>query len=297
MRTSAQATVCALIVAICLDANATAQTPETEDQRLQAQWKNLSDDDRDQLTRRHLEGLVRAAHAYADAHGAWPPAVVPNPKLPPEKRLSGFVLLLPYIATARPMQPKGADDFMFDKPTRELATRLAASIDLEKAWDDPANLPAAQTLFPPLLIPDGGALRDSRGRAVSHLAFVRGYDEDDGAFTDDTHVTTLGGARPISDGTSATLALAQVSEELGPWTAAGRATSRQLAPRDAAAAKCGAPQGQVVYAVNCDSFAYLLDLRTPEAALAALATMAAADLAQEEELIRFRTRSEAQAAR
>ncbi len=241
------------------------------------------------------QGWCVPAHAYYADHKVLPPAVVPNPDLPPEKRLSGFVLLLPYLEKASRLTDGKEDGRLFDDKTIALANELSRSIDLKKAWDDPVNLKAAKTLFPPLLVPGSGPLRDAQGFAVSHVAFVRGADgKDDGAFTDDATLTISGGKNAIVDGTSVTLALGQVLSELGPWTAAGAATSRWIAPLGSQSS-FGTRDNQLIYAANCDSYPYVLDLKaTPSKDLVRLVTRSARDIYDTNDIVRYRSMDEAQ---
>ena len=46
----------------------------------------------------HFCQLAVALHSYADAHdGAYPPGTVLHPDLPPERRLSWWVSILPHV--------------------------------------------------------------------------------------------------------------------------------------------------------------------------------------------------------
>jgi len=196
------------------------------DARLRAQWEKLDDKQAAQLTRQHIQAIVFAAHIYVDRHdGSFSPAAVPNPILPPEKRLSGLVLLLPYLGIKpdyiRPGTPWALEPF--DAEVYRQARELAKKIDLTKAWDDPVNIEAAKTVVPIFLVPGGGPFRDASGYAVSHFAFVRGAKgEDNGIFPKDKAVKVS----EIIDGTSHTMAVGQVHDRLSPWIAAGPFSSR-----------------------------------------------------------------------
>jgi hypothetical protein len=218
----------------------------------------------DRVVLRNFAGLARATHAYFDDHDALPPAVVPNADLPAEKRLSGFVLLLPYFAEATRLHLGKEGERLFDDETIRLAERLHRSIDLTKAWDDPMNLVAARTLLPALIVPGSAEVRDANGYAVSHVAFVRGArGKDDGAFTDNVDVTFAGGPNSIGDGTVRTLAFAQISASLGPWTAAGPMTSRWMHHARDPVEKItfGTLDQDAIYISTVASGAYVLDLR------------------------------------
>lgn len=49
---------------------------------LQAEWRNLDDEQAGAVILRNMRGLVRAMHKYEEAHGSLPPAVVLNPTCP-----------------------------------------------------------------------------------------------------------------------------------------------------------------------------------------------------------------------
>jgi beta-lactamase regulating signal transducer with metallopeptidase domain len=262
------------------------------DEALQAKWKTLSEAEIEKQVLHNAGGLIRAAHAYEDEHGVLPPAVVPNPDLPPEKRLSGFVLLLPYL-DKHPSYAKEGEAPWYDEETRKTASELAASIDLTKAWDDPVNLPAARTLLPALLVPNSAPLRDEAGHALSHFAFCRGHaGKDNGAYNDDVKVTS----GSIEDGTVHTLAIGQVSAGLNAWTAAGPGTSRWLFHPSEPVTKAtfGTLEDQTIYAVNCDAFPYLLDLKASTAkGLAKIAAKTDGSVVEPGEVTAFPTKAEA----
>ena len=107
-----------------------AQLP-LDEAELQTQWTGLDDQQAGQIIRDNLNALVRATHAYYDAKGVLPPAVVPNAAIPAEKRLSGLVLLLPDL---RPLAhahdgKEGLEKTAAD-PLATMAQTLFKSIDL-----------------------------------------------------------------------------------------------------------------------------------------------------------------------
>lgn len=232
----------------------------TDPEELTAEWAELDDEEMGEVTRNHLRGLVRAMHKYHDEKGALPPAVVPNEDLPPEKRLSGFVLLLPYLDARDFSSGAEPGDRFFDDEVAREAKMLYESIDQSKAWDDPANLKAARTIVPAFLTPGIKPIRSDDGYALSHFAFVRGaLGDDNGTFTDETGVMF----KDVTDGTSSTLALGQVDAALGPWIAAGPATSRHVYHPSVKAdsRSFSGPYKGGAYFANVDSFAYFLNTR------------------------------------
>lgn len=207
---------------------------------LRAKWKQLNPAQRDQLTQDNLRAVIGAVHKYVEEHdGMLPPAVVPNESLPPEKRLSGFVLLLPYLN----------------------AKAIYDQIDLTKAWDDPANAKAAKLIVPEFLCPDESVVLDANGLAVSNFAFIRGSKQRDNGMFPLTGNTAL--AIPdINDGTSATLAMGQIHSDFGPWIAAGASTARFVDPPSESSKTpgFGSQHTGAAYFANGDGFIYFWDI-------------------------------------
>ena len=189
------------------------------------QWDGLNDEQIDEISLRHLKAVVYAMHAYLEKNGTFPLATVPNPKLPIEKRLSGFVLLLPYLGVRRSWLPENDEGWQKWHADNAAAKQLFDKIDLKKAWDDPVNATAAKTILLEFVVPGGAQLRDKRGYAISHFAFVRGSDgNDNGAFPlEPAKGLTI---KDFPDGTSVTLAIGQIRNTLVPWIAAGTSTAR-----------------------------------------------------------------------
>ena len=245
--------------------------------------------DVDFITRKHMKAIVFATHSYADANeGQLPPAIVANESLPPDKRLSGFVLLLPYFKVKPSYLEQPVWETVRIAPQEaDKLEKLFASIDVTKAWDDPANLVAARTPIGCLLMPDIPQVQCEDGFPVSHVAFVRGYEaEPDGAFPGEDKVAL----QHLTDGTVHTLAIGQVSENLGPWIAAGTATSRFLSrydERNGAPGFGGAVPGTAFFAL-CDGSLRLVDLRASiESGLRALTTRAGQDTHEIEHAVRY----------
>ncbi len=264
----------------------------TNEAALRKVWKGLDDEQKGEVIRRNLHGLVRAVHSYYETEGVLPPAVVPNDALPAEKRLSGFVLLLPHLDVMTFPDKSGKSRAIFDPKFAAKAKEIFKSMDLKKAWDDPQNLPAAKMIMPALLAPGGAAFRNKQGYAVSHYAFVRGANgKDDGAFTDKEDLTIIGGKDIIDDGTVNTFALGQVKSDLGPWTAAGNATARYVYhySDDFDQPTFGSEYDGACYFANGDSYAYLLDVDNISAEiLHALATRSGGEIIYDDELKQYR---------
>jgi hypothetical protein len=266
-----------------------------DEAKLRSAWQELGDDEAAAITLRHLRGLVRAAHKYHDVHGSLPPAVVPNPDLPPDKRLSGLVLLLPHLDAADFPQKNLPGKRFFADDLADLSKKLYRSIDLKKAWDDPANAAAAKTIVPAFLLPDGKRFRDAQGFAVTHIAFVRGANgKNDGVFNETDGITFLNAEKIIEDGAVNTLALGQISEQLGPWIAAGHSTSRHVYHQNDTFTAPTFGSGQLgCYFATCDSFAFFLDVdKTDADTFHALATRAGGEVILPNLVARYKTRKE-----
>lgn len=212
-------------------ADESAKTPKRP--TLLEQWEGLSDEQSDAITTRHLRALAVAVHLYADEHdGQLPPPAVPNAALPPEKRLSGLVLLLPYLGK-RPSYLNAEEWRKSGLNVVGGQEALYKAIDLAKAWDDPVNLNVAKTVVPVFLSPRGGPLLDRQGYAVSHFALVRGADgEDDGAYPEGGGIVFWpppeDRTKMLADGSVNTLGIGQIRSHFGPWIAAGPSTSRYV---------------------------------------------------------------------
>ena len=239
-------------------------------------------------TRQKLKAIVYAIHVYADKHNReLPPAIIPNADLPVDKRLSGFVLLLPYFAE-KPSYLEEAywDNVRIPQKEAELAAELFKSMDLKKAWDDPANLKAAKTAINVLQLPGTKTKKTKEGNFVSHLAFVRGFGrKEDGAFPNKGKIKIFdakGEGDWIADGTVNTLAIGQIFEQTGAWTAAGDPTSRHLFhPSAEAKTNFGSKEGQAAYFANCDGSLLLVDIaRSTPIGLRALTTRSGDDKAE-----------------
>lgn len=257
----------------------------------------------DEACKRNLQAILWAVMRYGeDKKFQLPPAAVPNDKLAPGKRLSGFVLLLPHLG-ARPSfipdsDPNWKKWSAFYEEQNKAAKQLFAKIDLQKGWDDPANAVAAKSVVPFFVIPSGAPDRTEVGYGVSHFAFVRGSAKsgngpDDGPFP-------LVGAKAvdvpgITDGTSRTLGVGQVNDELGPWIAAGPSTSRRLfhpsepAPEPA----FGSRYKGCAYFATSDGFSFFMDMgRSNKAIVDGLPTRAGGEAGESTDYFRFQSVAE-----
>ena len=140
--------------AIVTQANADVQSPDKKD-TADEQWNGLNDEQIDEISLRHLKAVAYAVHAYWEKKGTFPPATVPNANLPANKRLSGFVLLLPYLGVRPSWLPENDEGWEKRHADNAAAQKLFDKIDLKKAWDDPVNAAAAKTIVQEFVVPGG----------------------------------------------------------------------------------------------------------------------------------------------
>jgi hypothetical protein len=237
-----------------------------EDQELLVRWEKMTEEQAVGAGANNVAAIMAAVHNYADAHhNTFPPIAIPNPEIPEARQLSGLVLLLPYLGE-RPSYISAEDwpryrhlnGFSVDESVMRKAKDLYRKIDQTKGWDAPENQVAARSVMPVFLAPKSAPLRDKRGFAASHFAFIRGYaGEDNGAF-DKVGV----GIRDIPDGTVKTLAVGQIHSDLGPWLAAGSSTARYAYPPEGSQKNptFGSPFKQGWLAAMADASTYFVDL-------------------------------------
>jgi hypothetical protein len=162
-------------------------------------------------SKNNLKQIGLALHNYHDVFNKLPTGTHENEKLKPEKRLSWQADILPYLDQAP----------------------LYNRIDFAKAWDDDANADVARVQIPVYLNPS--LTIDPNGKVgVTHYVGLAGIGKDGpllkindpkaGIFGYDRVV----GFRDITDGTSNTMAVCDVSKEVGPWAAGGKSTIRPL---------------------------------------------------------------------
>jgi Protein of unknown function (DUF1559) len=179
--------------------------------------------------------LALAMHSYADANDQLLPAgTVPNDDLAPERRLSWYVPILPYIEQSSVYQ----------------------QFDLKAAAEDERNRSAIANRFPQSFCP-GSSEYDYYGRngkstrPITHYVGVSGIGSaaatlpaghpKAGAFGYDRR--TALSKEGIPDGTSNTLLLIETAYEPGHWAFGGPSTVRGLDPGTAPYVGPGRPFG------------------------------------------------------
>lgn len=168
-----------------------------------------------------LRQIGRAVQKHADVHGAFPAATRTPAALPPGRRHSWLADVLPLLAEGT--------------RTQAIYEELAARIDRERAWDDPANAPAAAEAVGMFLCPSHGGpdLRTPPGKSsyvgISGLgagaADLPREHPHAGVFGHDRGVRRA----EVRGGISTTLLALETGHDNGPWLAGGWPTVRGLA--------------------------------------------------------------------
>ncbi|HYH63620.1 MAG TPA: DUF1559 domain-containing protein, partial [Urbifossiella sp.] len=163
----------------------------------------------------HIGCLARAVHGYHDVNGSFS-ATLPLPYVPPDRRLSWVVGLLPHMEQGS----------------------LFKRFDLTAPADAASNSDAAETVLPHLVCPSSDVLdRDAGGRDVPRTAVlqyvgVSGVGVDAAELEKGPRVGAFGYDRrtripdSFPDGLSSTLALVETAHDPGRWAHGGPATVR-----------------------------------------------------------------------
>jgi prepilin-type processing-associated H-X9-DG protein len=175
-------------------------------------WRMSADRARCENNLRQLAAL--ALLDYAQKHKEFPAGTIVVPNLPPEKRLSWLVPLLPRLG----------------QPT------LGSAIDRTAAWNTGANRDRADTLLPVLICPAIYADHPADNPAPLHYPGMAGVGPDGPTLSPDS--PRAGAFRydaptPITafrDGLSNCLLLLETGDKPGRWLAGGPACVRPLDP-------------------------------------------------------------------
>ncbi len=163
-------------------------------------------------SKNNLKQIGLALHNYHDTFNKFPTGTHENEKLKPEKRLSWQADILPYLDQAPAYN----------------------QIDFKKAWDDEANANVVNIKLPVYLNPSSLAVSPDGKVAVTTYVGLAGIGKDGpllkvndpkaGFFAYDRATSIFN----ITDGTSNTMIVCDVSKDLGPWAAGGKSTIRPL---------------------------------------------------------------------
>jgi prepilin-type processing-associated H-X9-DG protein len=178
----------------------------------------------------NVANLTKGLRSYADTNGAFPRATVVDGRLSPEKRLSWYIDVLPYL---------------------ESIGKLL--LDRTQAWDADVNLPVRTLhqalgdnqqegtlgVMPIFLCPSASRdLRDIKPGPTSYVG-IAGIGEDAASLPEgDPRAGVFGydrATRPddIIKEQGDVLLLAETALDNGPWTAGGRPTVRGVVPEEA----------------------------------------------------------------
>jgi prepilin-type N-terminal cleavage/methylation domain-containing protein len=192
-----------------------------------------------------LNLIGQATHTYRDTHGHFPPATVPGTQLPPDERMSFYVLLLPHIdAMYRPVH----DQMKRAEPWNAEANRAAIKninwgVFQCREWggaqppDVSRELSGGSFDFPKYAnyvgiagIGSDAAARPAGAPGIGMLGYDRTLKTED-----------------VKDGLANTLLLIETSHELGPWIRGGPSTIRTIDPSAERLVGGGCPFGGTHY--------------------------------------------------
>jgi hypothetical protein len=192
----------------------------------------------------NLKQIALGLHNYVEtqptvsgsAPTTWPlPAgTYPSATLPPDRRLSWCVALLPFIEQES----------------------LFKQFDLAAGWDGAANGPPAQVRLRIFHCPDWGRESSPDPEWLTAYLGVAGVGEDAPLLTDgDPRAGAFGYDRratmaDVKDGTSHTLLVFESARDNGPWARGGPATVRGFDPNDRPYLGTGRPFGGTHFAEN-----------------------------------------------
>jgi hypothetical protein len=171
----------------------------------------------------NLRQIALAVNVYADHSGhKFPSAVLPLTGPPPEDRLSWLAGILPYLEERPDRTPRW-------KP-------LASGLDLDRTWNDPANLPVVRTNVPRFLCPGHPRYDPLRNPGLTHYVGITGLGDDAATLpAEDPRAGFFGYDRVIRQedikaGSTNTLMTTETTLDNGPWAAGGSPTVRGVDP-------------------------------------------------------------------
>jgi prepilin-type processing-associated H-X9-DG protein len=219
----------------------------------------------------NLKQLGIALHAYHEANAhAFPTAVVPNPNLAPERRLSWFIGIAPYIE----------------------ATNLYVRMDRKKGWDAEENRYLALTALRTYQCPNQVDRPPMSTLVPTNYVGLAGLGTDAiAAPLGDPRAGFFGYGRKLSLGdirqrASGLLVAVETARVSGAWTAAGPATVRGLegeAPYLGDDRPFGGMHGRGANAVFADGSIRVLEDSLDPRVFRAMATIQGAEEAAREQ--------------
>jgi hypothetical protein len=160
----------------------------------------------------NLKQLALAAHSYEVTYNHFPTGTMANAYLPPEKRLSWLVLLLPHLE----------------------CDNIYSRLDKQSAWDGALNMETVTTPYSTFLCPTALPEDQTSWPTITCYVGISGIGSDSvdlptnspraGVFGYDRLVAK----QDITDGLSNTLFALETSFDLGPWAAGGQSSLRWI---------------------------------------------------------------------
>lgn len=208
-------------------------------------------------SKNNLKQLAIAIHNYHDTHNKFPLGTHPNADLKPEKRFSWMTTILPFME----------QQFIFNE------------LDLDKAWDDDANVDLAESNIAVYLHP-GIVTNKGPDFGATHYVGMAGVGKETLTLEQHNNKTGVFGYnrltrfRDITDGTSNTLMILEVNKNHGNWAAGGSSTIRALTqkPYIGGADGFGGQRPDGVQAALCDGSVRFISANIDPSVLESLAT-------------------------
>jgi hypothetical protein len=154
--------------------------------------------------------IALAVENYRETYGTYPTGTIPNPELPPEKRLSWLVALLPFVEM----------------------DNLYKEVPKNRAWDDDSNRTIAGTYVMPYACTIGRIGYSNGLVQPAEYVGISGVGSDAAELLAGHPLCGMFGysrtirKEDIRDGLSSTLMAIETSTDLGPWAAGGPSTVR-----------------------------------------------------------------------
>jgi prepilin-type processing-associated H-X9-DG protein len=182
----------------------------------------------------NLRRLGKAVRFYHEDNGSYPPGTIIVEGLPPEKRLSWQVALLPYLE----LEPGAPGSTQARRSTGHKGADLFQRLQLPKGWEAEENRAAVNTHLP-WFVCEADPYRPGKGKpGVTHYLGLAGVGEDAARLAkDDPRAGFFGYDRRIARGDvtrgeTETMMVAESLAGRAPWAAGGPATVRGVNPAE-----------------------------------------------------------------